>query len=364
MALTVEIEPKKLASEVVAPPPPITEPYTSQSPAVKDMLVILAPVDVVRLIAEPEAIEEAITSPILPAVALSLVAVPRYCPCPKLVLVVPVSVPVPANPKPLIVVAVAAPNTGVTKVGVVANTALPVPVLVVKAASKLALDGVAKKVATPAAKPDTPVLIGKPVQLVRVPEEGVPKTGVVKVGVFKVGVAKVGLVANTFTPVPVLSVSAEDKLALEGVVKKVATLVPNPLIPVETGSPVTLVITPEAGVPKAGVINTGEVIVCTADQLLGWATFKVAVAAPETVETVILPSTFVIEFRLPPQIVSKLVLLFFCRDCPVVPPIGILVTVPPPTKELKSCRRKGEDELVGAGKFNICFEFISNSEFI
>jgi hypothetical protein len=38
----------------------------------------------------------------------------------------------------------------------------------------------ARKVATPVPNPDTPVLIGKPVQLVNVPLEGVPRAGVVK----------------------------------------------------------------------------------------------------------------------------------------------------------------------------------------
>ena len=74
-------------------------------------------------------------------------------------------------------VPVAAPMTGVTSVGVVANTAEPVPVSSVKAVRKLALLGVAKKVATFAAKPDTPVPIGKPVQFVNVPEVGVPRIG-------------------------------------------------------------------------------------------------------------------------------------------------------------------------------------------
>jgi hypothetical protein len=74
-------------------------------------------------------------------------------------------------------VPVAAPRTGVTKVGVVANTAEPVPVSSVNAARKFALDGVVKNVATPVPKLDTPVAIGKPVQLVKVPLAGVPSTG-------------------------------------------------------------------------------------------------------------------------------------------------------------------------------------------
>jgi hypothetical protein len=110
-------------------------------------------------------------------------------------------------------VPVAAPMTGVTNVGVLANTFAPVPVSSVSAAAKFALDGVAKNVATFAAKPDTPVEIGKPVQFVSVPEVGVPRIGVIKVG----------LVANTNRPVPVSSVIAARKLALVGLVKNAAT---------------------------------------------------------------------------------------------------------------------------------------------
>jgi hypothetical protein len=95
----------------------------------------------------------------------------------------------------LILVAVATPNTGVTRVGVLANTLAPEPVSSVKANAKLADDGVAKNVATLAAKPETPVEIGKPVQLVRVPEPGVPNVGVMKVGVL----------LKTKRPVPVSS---------------------------------------------------------------------------------------------------------------------------------------------------------------
>lgn len=63
---------------------------------------------------------------------------------------------------------------GVVIVGDVAKTADPVPVEVVSAASRLELDGVARNVATPVPNPETPVLIGSPVQLVSVPLAGVP----------------------------------------------------------------------------------------------------------------------------------------------------------------------------------------------
>ena len=144
---------------------------------------------------------------------------------------------------------VGVPKIGVTNVGDVANTKDPVPVSSVTAAAKLALDGVAKNVATPVPKPLTPVLIGKPVALVKVALDGVPKAGV----------TNVGLVANTNDPVPVSSVTAAARFALDGVAKNVATPVPKPLTPVLMGKPVVFVKTPLAGVPRAGAVNVGLV---------------------------------------------------------------------------------------------------------
>lgn len=143
------------------------------------------------------------------------------------------------------------PIFGVVKVGLVAKTNEPEPVSSVTAAAKLDELGVPKNVATPEPNPDTPVDIGSPVQLVKVPEVGVPNTGVTNVGVF----------ANTKAPVPVSSDTAEARLALDGVARNVATFVPKPLIPVDTGKPVQLVKVPEAGVPSAGVTNVGLDIV-------------------------------------------------------------------------------------------------------
>ena len=113
-------------------------------------------------------------------------------------------------------VPVAAPIIGVTNVGVLANTADPVPVSSVNAARKFALDGVVKKVATPVPKPDTPVEIGKSVQLFNAPEVGVPR----------IGVTNVGLVLNTNKPVPVSSVIAARKFALDGTAKNVCIFAP------------------------------------------------------------------------------------------------------------------------------------------
>ena len=107
-----------------------------------------------------------------------------------------VSVDVPALTPPVRVkeVPVAAPMTGVIKVGVLAKTkAPPVPVSSVIALIKFALVGVAKNDAIPVPKPLTPVAIGKPVAFVNVAEVGVPR----------IGVTKVGLVDNTTFPDPV-----------------------------------------------------------------------------------------------------------------------------------------------------------------
>jgi len=154
------------------------------------------------------------------------------------------------KPVPLVnVTLLGVPKAGVTNVGEVAKTKEPEPVSSVMAVAKLALVGVAKNVAIPVPNPETPVLIGKPVAFVNVTLVGVPN----------IGVTSVGEVANTFAPVPVSSVKAAAKLALVGVAKNVATLVPNPLTPVDTGNPVQLVNVPLEGVPSAGVVNVGEV---------------------------------------------------------------------------------------------------------
>ena len=152
---------------------------------------------------------------------------------------VPVTPLVKGKPVALVKVAdVGVPSTGVTKVGDVDNTTDPVPVEVVVPVPPLATGKV----------PVTPVVRGKPVALVSVAAEGVPR----------LGVTRVGLLANTFAPVPVSSVKAAAKFALEGVAKKVATLEPSPEIPVDTGRPVQLVRVPEAGVPRVGVVKVGD----------------------------------------------------------------------------------------------------------
>ena len=106
--------------------------------------------------------------------------------------------------------------------------------------ARFALDGVAKNVATPVPRPLTPVLIGSPVALVSVAADGVPK----------LGVTRVGEVAKTNEPLPVSSVTAAAKLALDGVASHVATPVPRPLILLGL-MPVQLVRSPDDGVPSA-----------------------------------------------------------------------------------------------------------------
>jgi hypothetical protein len=155
---------------------------------------------------------------------------------------------------------VGVPSKGVTKVGLVAKTSDPVPVSSVTVASKLALEGVAKNVATPVPRPDTPVLIGKPVAFVSVTDVGVPK----------IGVTKVGEVANTADPVPVSSVNAPKRLAELNDPNDVAlpTLVTAPvrlaLVVTEpavkpAAVPVMFVPTSADGVPRAGVTRVGLV---------------------------------------------------------------------------------------------------------
>jgi hypothetical protein len=128
-----------------------------------------------------------------------------------------------------------------------------VPVSSVNRAARLALDGVARKVAAPAARPETPVEIGRPVALVSVADVGVPRTGV----------TSVGEVAKTSAPVPVSSVSAAARFADDGVAKKVATPVPRPETPVEIGNPVAFVRVPLVGVPRTGVTKVGDVVSAT-----------------------------------------------------------------------------------------------------
>src|SRR5258707_825741 len=110
-----------------------------------------------------------IYSPITPAAALLLVVVPRT---PEL-----------GSPVQLVrVPEVGVPRGGVARGGVVENTELEVPGSSVRSIARFTLEGVARKVATDAARADPAVEIGSPVQFVSVPEVGVPRRGVTRVG--------------------------------------------------------------------------------------------------------------------------------------------------------------------------------------
>lgn len=121
-------------------------------------------------------------------------------------------------------VAVATPNTGVTNVGLVDNTTAVVPVDDVTPVPPLATGSV----------PVTPVVSGKPVKLVAVPEVGVPNAP------------------------PLVTKAPDEPTATPNAV---ATFVPNPLTPVDIGKPVQEVNVPELGVPNTGVVSVGDVSV-------------------------------------------------------------------------------------------------------
>lgn len=80
VAVVVEILADRYVMVVVAPPEKLAIASTSQSPAVKLMDVMFFAVVLVSAVAEPDAITLSMYSPKFPAVALSLVAVPGYCP--------------------------------------------------------------------------------------------------------------------------------------------------------------------------------------------------------------------------------------------------------------------------------------------
>lgn len=180
--------------------------------------------------------------------ALGLVMMNRFAPsvvAPKLVraaaAVVAAEPPlamgrVPVTPvvsgKPVAFVSVpevGVPKIGVTRVGLVDRTFAPEPVLVVTPVPPLATGN----------DPVTPVVKGRPVAFVRVAEVGVPK----------IGVTNVGLVDKTTLPVPVLVVTPVPPLATGSV----------PVTPVVSGKPVAFVNVPDVGVPRIGVTNVGLV---------------------------------------------------------------------------------------------------------
>jgi len=149
------------------------------------------------------------------------------------------------NPVALVnVIALGTPQFGVTSTGLFEKTTLLVPVFVVRQENRFALEGVPKKVAIPAPSPETPVEIGKFVQLTNDPALGTPISGV----------TKSGLEAKTNAPTPVASVTAASRLALVGVSKKFETPAPMPVTP-PIGKPLQLTRLPPVGTPMFALLS-------------------------------------------------------------------------------------------------------------
>ena len=100
-------------------------------------------------------------------------------------------------------------------------------------------------------------------------------------GVPRAGVTRVGLVANTAPPVPVSSVRAERRLALDGVPRNVATLEPRLVIPVPPLPTGSVPVTPEVRVTcaHAGTLDV-PVLVKTLVEFVSFAN-RAGVFAPE-----------------------------------------------------------------------------------
>jgi hypothetical protein len=191
--------------EVVTPVPPLVTGNVPDTCVVRliepDKALEGYPVALVNVALEgvPKAPPFTTTEPAEPVLTARAVATP---------------VPRPLTPvdmgKPVALVNVAldgVPKAGVTKVGLVAKTKAPDPVSSVTAVARLALDGVAKNVAIPVPSPETPVLMGKPVVLVKTPLAGVPSAGAVNVGLVKVTPENVVTVAPKATLVdPIVTV--------------------------------------------------------------------------------------------------------------------------------------------------------------
>lgn len=153
----------------------------------------------------------------------------------------------------MVEVAAVGANGVPVKVGLADRTTLVVPVDAVTPVPPFATGNV----------PVTPVVIGKPVQLVKTPAEGVPMFGVVNAG----------LVDRTLLPEPVELVTPVPPLATGKV----------PVTPVVIGKPVQFVSTPADGVPMFGVTSTGLVrsaLVATAMAILA---YSVLISVPLTI---------------------------------------------------------------------------------
>ena len=129
------------------------------------------------------------TFPDVPGAAIVNADATKFVPLPRGI------VPVAATPpivKPVV-------KLGVIIVGVLLPITKPEPVSSVIAERKLALDGVARNVATPVPRPLTPVLIGNPVAFVSTPLAGVPNAGATNTGDVSVTIVPL-LVAPVMPP--------------------------------------------------------------------------------------------------------------------------------------------------------------------
>lgn len=126
--------------------------------------------------------------------------------------------------------------------GSVANTKAPDPVSSVTADARFALDGVAKNVATPVPRPLTPVPIGNPVALVRVPDDGVPNAP---------PLTTKAPADPTLTPRAVATPVPKDVMPVPPLATGRV-----PVTPVVSGRPVALVKVPLDGVPRAPPLVT------------------------------------------------------------------------------------------------------------
>jgi hypothetical protein len=166
---------------------------------------------------------------------------------------------------------VGVPNAGVTSVGLVANTFAPDPVSSVSAVASCADVNEPSDAALPT-EVTAPVRFALVVTLPAVKLAAVPVmfVPIKDVGVPKAGVTRVGLVANTFAPDPVSSVSAvasckevndPSDAALPTLVTapvRFALVVTLPAVKL-AAVPVMFVPIKDVGVPSAGVTKTGLV---------------------------------------------------------------------------------------------------------
>ncbi len=151
---------------------------------------------------------------------LDAVLLPRSSAVPAVWLDVPMATVPPTVKFPVKVSA--APPTVPVKLGLTVPAGPPVPE-----------DAPERRVATPEPSPLTPVLIGKPVVFVRMPDAGVPRAGVTRVGEFE----------KTATPVPVSSERTPASWA-----EVVAAKNPRFFAEVATAEPISSVNVPMPGV--------------------------------------------------------------------------------------------------------------------